>query len=156
MAEVIYFHVLITIRAEQFKTFVILSRHKHVTRGAISHLFADCLIAFQLVRLMFFETRATSKVSVARLARNSIFSIHTRRYRLAVATRLSTLMRHATSTPFITTATHILSQQRTRKVVNNMKMSTSSYTRLILFSDSTCPSKCPRNSIPRKQRSCTL
>jgi len=119
---VIYFHVLITIRAERFKTFVILFRHEHVTRGAISHLFADRL-AFQLVR-MFFETRATYKVSVARLARNSIFSVHTRRNRLAVATRLSTLMCQATSTHFITTFTHILSRQRTRKTVNNMNMST--------------------------------
>ena len=59
----IYFHVLITIRAERFETFVILCRHAHVAYGAISHLFADCL-AFQFVRLMFFETRATSKMSV--------------------------------------------------------------------------------------------
>jgi hypothetical protein len=71
---------------------------------------------------MFLETRATSKVSVARLAWNSIFSVHTRRNRLAVATRLSTLMRQAMSTPFITTSIHMC--QRTRKTVYNMKMST--------------------------------
>ena len=157
MAEVIYFQVLITIRAERFKTFVILSRHKHVTRGAIWHHFADRL-AFHLVRLMFFETRATSKVSVARLAWNSIFSVHTRRYRLAVATRLSTLMRQATSTPFITTSTHILSRQRTGKTVNNMKMSTYVIIHQVdSFSDSTCPSKYMSSQFnPRTQRSCTL
>ena len=65
----IYFHVLITIRTEWFETFVILSRHAHVTHGAISHLFADCL-TFQFVCLMFFETRTTSKLSVTGLARD--------------------------------------------------------------------------------------
>jgi len=72
----IYFHVLITIRAVRFETFVIFSRHAHVTHGAISQLFADGL-AFQLVCLMFFVTRATSKVSIARLARDFLQSKYT-------------------------------------------------------------------------------
>jgi len=118
---------------------VILSRHEHVTRGAISHLFADRL-AFQLVGLTFFETRATSKVSVARLAPNSIFSVHTRRNRLAVATRLSTLMRQATSTPFLQPL-HTYCRVNAPVRLNNMKMSTYVIIHQVLFSDSTCPSK---------------
>ena len=69
----IYFHVLIKIRTERFETFVILSRHARFTHGAISHLFADCLFTFQLVCLMFFETRSTSKISVTGLTRDSFF-----------------------------------------------------------------------------------
>ena len=68
-------------------------------------------------------------------------------------------MRQATSTPFITTSTHILSRQRTRKTVNNMKMSTyviihqvNSFFRILPGHRNICS----RNSIPRKQRSCTV
>ena len=118
----IYFHVLFTILAERFETFVILFRHAYVTHGAISHLFADGLAA-QLVCLMFFETRATFKGSVARLARDSFFRVHTRRTRLAVATRLSALMRHATSTSFITASAYILSRHRTRRTVYHVVIS---------------------------------
>ena len=103
----IYFHVLVTHGAVRFETFVILSRHARFTHGAISHLFADCL-TFQFVCLMFFETRTTSKISITGLARDSFVSEHAWRNRLAVATRLSTLMRQATSTPFITTSTNIV------------------------------------------------
>ena len=117
----IYFNVLFTILAERFETFVILFRHEYVTHGAISNLFADGL-AVHLVYLMFFETRATSKGSVARLPRDSFFRVHTRRNRLAVATRLSALMRHATSTSFITAFAYI-SRLRTRKTVYHVVMS---------------------------------
>ena len=115
----IYFHVPFTIRAERSETFVILFRHEYVTHGAISNLFADGL-AVHLVYLMFFETRATSKGSVARLPRDSFFRVHTRRNRLAVATRLSALMRHAKLTSFITSSAYILSRHRTRKTVYHM------------------------------------
>jgi len=118
----IYFHVPITIRAVRFETFVIISRHAHVTHDAISHLFAEGL-AFQLVCLMFFESRATSKVSVTRLVRGSFFRVHTRRNRLTVATRLSALMCHATSKSFITASAYILSRHRTRKIVYHVIMS---------------------------------
>ena len=116
----IYFHILSTIRAERFETFVIY-RHIYITHGAISHLFANGLAA-QLVCLMFLKTRATSKVSVARLARDSVFRVHTWRNRLAVTARLSALMRHATSTPFITGFAYIPSRHCTRKIVCNMVM----------------------------------
>jgi len=43
----IYFHVLVTIRAVRFETFVIF-HVTHVSHGAISHLFADGL-ALQFV-----------------------------------------------------------------------------------------------------------
>jgi len=98
---------------------VILFRHAHATHGAISHLFADCL-SFQFVRLMFFETRATSKASVTGLARDSFFGKHTWRNRLAVATCLSALLRHAASTPFITAFAYIPSSHYTRKIVYHM------------------------------------
>jgi len=62
----VYLHVLSTVLAELFETFVILIRHARVTLGAISHLFADCL-ASKLLCLMFFETRSTSKVSITGL-----------------------------------------------------------------------------------------
>jgi len=52
----ISFHVLFTIRAERLETFVIFSRYASVTHGAISHLFANGLIAAQLVCLVFFKT----------------------------------------------------------------------------------------------------
>ena len=118
----IYFHVLITIRAERFEAYVILSCYAHVTHGAISHLFADCL-ASELVCLMFFETRATSKASVTGLARNSFFSERTWRNRLAVTTRYSALMRRATLTFLITASAYIPSSHRTRKIVYHVKMS---------------------------------
>jgi len=117
-----YFHVLSTIRAERFETFAIFSRHTCVTHGTISHLFAGGL-ATQLVCRMFLETLATSKVSVASLAQDSFFGVRTRRNRLAVATRLSALTRHATSTPFITASAYIRSRRRTRKTVYDMVMS---------------------------------
>ena len=116
----IYFHVFITIRAERFETFVILSRHAHVTHGTISYLFAVCF-ASKLVCLMFFETRATSK-AVTGLTQDSFFRVCTRRNRPAITTRLSTLMRRATFASFITASAHILSRLRTRKTVNNVKM----------------------------------
>ena len=118
----IYFHVPSTIRAELFETFVIPSRHAYVTHGTILHLFADGLAA-QLVCLMFLETRATSKVSVARLARNSVFRVRTRRNRLAVATRLSALVRHATFACFITASSYIPSGHRTHKTLSRGNVS---------------------------------
>jgi len=120
----VYIHVPFTIRAERFETFVIFSRHAHVTHGAILHLFADCL-SVQLVCLMFFETRATSKVSVARHARNSVFGVRTRRNRLAVATRLSALVRHATLASFTIASEYILSRHRARKTLSRGNISTS-------------------------------
>jgi len=71
---------------------------------------------------MFFETRATSKFFVARLARDSVFRVRTRRDQLAVATRLSTLMRHATFASFITASAYIPSRHRTRKIVYHVIM----------------------------------
>jgi len=118
----VYLHVLSTILAEGFETFVILFRNARVTRGAISHLFADGLIV-QLICLMFFETRETSKVSVSGLARDSVFGVHTWRNRLAVTTRLSALMRVATFTSFITAFAYIPSRHRTRKIVYHVIMS---------------------------------
>ena len=107
-----YFHVLVTLIAVRFETFVILSRHARFTHGANSHLFADCLIAFQFVRLMFFETRTTSKISVTGLARDSFFCERTWRNRPALATRLSTLTRLATFTSIITAFAYTPSRYR--------------------------------------------
>jgi len=91
---------------------------------------------------MFFETGATSKVSVARLARDSFFRVRTRRNRLAVATRLSALMRHATSTSFITASAYIPLRHRTRKIVYHVVMSPHVVIQQVnSFSDSTWPSK---------------
>ena len=153
----VYLLVLSTILAERFETFVILFRHAHVTHCAISHLFEDGL-AVHLVCLMFFVTRATSKVSVARLARDSFIGVHTGRNRLAVATRLSALTRHATFASFITAFAYIPSSHCTRKIVYHMIMplyviihQVNSFLFLPVHRN-----KCPRNSILRKQRSCTL
>ena len=57
-----YFHVLFKIRAVRFETFTIFSRHAHITHGAISHLFADCL-TFQLVFLCFSKHERLLKLS---------------------------------------------------------------------------------------------
>jgi len=111
----IYFHYPSIIRAVRFESFVILSRHAYVTHGAISHFFADGF-AVQLVCLMFFETRAASKVSVANLTRYSFFGVRTRWKRLAVTKRLAVLLRHATSTLYYSLYI-ILSRHRTRKFV---------------------------------------
>ena len=134
---------LFTLGAVRFETFVILSRHARFTHGAISHLFADSLIAFQFVRLMFFVTGTTSKISVAGLARDSFFfGERTWRNRPALATRLSTLMRLATFTALITAFAYIPSSHCTRKIVYHMMMSLYVIIHQVnSFSDSTCPSK---------------
>jgi len=72
---------------------------------------------------LFFKTRATSKFSIARLARDSIFGVRTLRNRLAVTARLSALTRHATFVPFITASAYILSRPCTRRTVYHVVMS---------------------------------
>ena len=153
----IYFHVLFTIRAVRFETFVILSRHARFTHGAISHLFADCL-TFQLVCLMFFETRTTSKISVTGLVRDSFFGKQTWRNRPAIATRFSTLMRLATFTSFITAFAYIPSRPRPRKTVYHVIMSLYVIIHQVnsFFGFYLSVEICLRISILRKRRSYTL
>jgi hypothetical protein len=77
--------VLLTVCAVRFEAFVFFSRQQTVAIRTIP-LLRTYGLSPQLRRLMFIETRPTSKRSVARLARDSNLGEGTRRDRHAIAT----------------------------------------------------------------------
>jgi len=151
----IYFHVLSTILAERFETFVIFFV-THTLHTVQFRTFSQTVLPSSLFVLCFSKHERLLKF-VARLARDSFFRVHTRRNRLAVATRLSALMRHATSTSFITAFAYI-SRLRTRKTVYHVVMSLYVVIHQVnsFFGFYLSVEHCPRNLILRKQRSYTL
>ena len=82
----------------------------------------------------------------------------TRRNRLAVTTRLSALMRHATFTSFIISFAYIPSRHCTRKIVYHMVMSLYVIIQQVnsFFGFYLSVEIRHRNLILRKRRSCTL
>ena len=89
---------------------------------------------------MVVVTCGASKMPMAVVAVDSNIGEQARRAGHAIATRLVTDVRYVTSTCFVATFTHVLTSHGTSKICDHVMSFDTSYSRLSLLAESTCPS----------------